>query len=101
MAVLALITLRNSQRAVKVLTVFWLAAVLLAACATQPAGVAAVGAPGFWFGLLHGVIAPFALIGSLFYDVKIYAVPNGGWWYDFGFFLGIAGTTGGGVRYAR
>jgi hypothetical protein len=91
---------RSGRRALKVLTVCALAAVL-AACATQPVLPTAVGVPGFWFGLLHGVIAPFALIGSLFSDVRIYAVPNSGWWYDLGFYLGIAGAAGGGVTYAR
>jgi hypothetical protein len=71
-------------------------ALLLAACATQPA--AAANAPGFWLGLLHGTIAPFSLIASLFWDVRIYAFPNDGGWYDFGYYLGIAGTLGGGIR---
>lgn len=65
------------------------ASTLLAACATQaPAGVEPE-APGFLMGLVHGVIAPFAWVVSLF-DPKtaIYAVPNNGGWYDFGFVLG-------------
>jgi hypothetical protein len=69
---------------------------LLAACATQPTAVAA--APGFWLGLLHGLIAPFSLIASLFWDVRIYAFPNDGGWYDFGYYLGIAGAMGGGIN---
>jgi hypothetical protein len=100
MVLLPSITARISQRALTVLAVLSLA-VVLAACATQPTQATAVGAPGFWYGLLHGLVAPFALIGSLFYDVRIYAVPNSGWWYDFGFFLGIAGAAGGGATYAR
>jgi hypothetical protein len=92
---------RNGRRAPRMLGVLLLA-IALAACATQPTQVPiAVDAPGFWHGLLHGVIAPFALIGSLFYDVRIYALPNSGWWYDFGFYLGVAGAAGGGVTYAR
>jgi hypothetical protein len=75
------------------------ASALLAACATQPSP-APGDAPGFWLGLLHGAIAPFSLIASFFYDVRMYAFPNSGWWYDFGFFLGIAGAAGGGARYA-
>jgi hypothetical protein len=71
-------------------------AVTLAARATQPAPSVA-DAPGFWLGLLHGLIAPFSLIASLFRDVRIYAYPNAGGWYDFGYYLGIAGTLGGGV----
>ena len=50
----------------------------------------AAGAPGFWLGLWHGFIFPIAWIVSLFTDkVAVYAVPNSGGWYDFGFFLGI------------
>ena len=64
---------------------------LLAACAAQQsaAGVAPA-APGFWLGLWHGFIFPVAWIVSLFVDrVAVYAVPNSGGWYDFGYFLGI------------
>jgi hypothetical protein len=33
---------------------------------------------------------------SLFSDgVRIYALPNAGRWYDFGFMLGIGGFSGG------
>jgi hypothetical protein len=64
---------------------------LLAACAaTQTGEVVKAGAPGFWLGLWHGFIFPVAFIVSLFADgVEIYAVPNGGGWYDFGYFVGI------------
>lgn len=66
-------------------------AVLLAACAARQAGDAvAASAPGFWLGLWHGFIFPVAWIVSLFVnDVAIYAVPNNGGWYDFGYFVGI------------
>lgn len=71
---------------------------LLAACARQiDAGVSeAAGTPGFLWGLWHGFIFPFAWIGSLFRpDIAVYAVPNTGGWYDFGFFLGITVLGGG------
>ena len=50
-----------------------------------------VGEPvGFWFGLWHGLIAPFSFIGSLFNDhIAVYAVNNSGGWYNFGFLLGV------------
>lgn len=49
---------------------------------------------GFWSGLWHGWIAPFAFIGSLFSDdIAVYAVNNTGGWYDFGFVLGIGGFS--------
>ena len=64
---------------------------LLSACAaTQTPAMVAPTAPGFWLGLWHGFIFPIAWIVSLFVgDVAIYAVPNNGGWYDFGYFLGI------------
>ena len=43
-----------------------------------------------WLGLWHGLIFPLAWIVSLFvHNIAIYAVPNNGGWYDFGYFLGI------------
>ena len=74
---------------------------LLSACAaTQTGATVAPAAPGFLLGLWHGFIFPVAWIVSLFMpDVAIYAVPNNGGWYDFGYFLGIvvfgAGARGG------
>ena len=65
-------------------------ALLLAACATQDAAAVAPGAPGFLHGLWHGFIFPVAWLLSLFMpEVSVYAVPNNGGWYDFGYFLGI------------
>ena len=74
---------------------------LLAACATQVATAVAPGAPGFLYGVWHGFIFPVAWFLSLFVpDVALYAVPNNGGWYDFGYFLGIVvfgvGARGGG-----
>jgi len=54
---------------------------------------------GFFGGLWHGIIAPFAWIGSLIDDdIAIYAMNNNGGWYDFGFILGIGGLAGGASR---
>jgi len=66
-------------------------AVALSACvATQDPAAVAPQAPGFLLGLWHGFIFPVAWIVSLFTDkVAVYAVPNNGGWYDFGYFLGI------------
>jgi hypothetical protein len=72
--------------------VFALVALLsLTACAATEAPTAvAPQAPGFPYGLWHGFIFPVAWVISLFTDkVAIYAVPNNGGWYDFGYFLGI------------
>ncbi len=61
---------------------------ILVGCATQP--VPAISSlPGFFSGLLHGFLILFSLIASLIVDVRIYAFPNSGWWYDFGYFLGV------------
>ena len=71
----------------------------LGACASQPAGAA--GTPAFWSGLWHGIVAPIAFIVSLFNeDVRMYAFPNAGRWYDFGFLLGIS-CWGGGAAATR
>ena len=67
------------------------AIIALSACAaTQQADAVAPTAPGFLLGLWHGFIFPVAWIVSLFVPkVAVYAVPNDGGWYDFGYFLGI------------
>jgi hypothetical protein len=66
-------------------------ALLVSACAaTQQADAVSPQAPGFLLGLWHGFIFPVAWVISLFADkVAVYAVPNNGGWYDFGYFLGI------------
>jgi len=56
---------------------------------------------GFWHGLWHGMILPFAWLVSLFdSDVAIYATYNNGGWYDFGFILGVC-TLGGSSSSSR
>ena len=65
-------------------------AALLSACARQSAAAVAAGAPGFLHGLWDGFVFPFAWLVSLFVpEVAVYAVPNNGGWYDFGYFLGV------------
>ncbi len=59
-------------------------AFVLAGCATQPAP-ATDGAPGLLSGFAHGLIAIPALLASLALEVRIYAFPNSGFWYDLGF----------------
>lgn len=64
----------------------------LAACARAvPDRVShAATSPGFLLGLWHGFIFPVAWVLSLFMPgVAIYAVPNQGGWYDFGYFVGV------------
>ena len=67
-------------------------AAALASCAHQVGSAVQHNpdTPGFLLGLWHGFIFPVAWVLSLFMpDVAIYAVPNSGGWYDFGYFLGI------------
>jgi len=66
----------------------------VASCATQPVP-SAPQPPGFFLGLFHGVTMFFSLIGGIFSDYRIYAFPNSGGWYDFGYFLGAASAFGG------
>lgn len=62
----------------------------LAACAHQVPSAVQPEAPGFLLGLWHGFIFPVAAIASFFVaDVAVYAVPNNGGWYDFGYFIGV------------
>jgi hypothetical protein len=57
---------------------------------------------GFWNGLWHGIIAPFAFIISLFSDsVGVYELHNNGNWYNFGFMIGLSIILGGGGRSSR
>ncbi|OYY75631.1 MAG: hypothetical protein B7Y43_18715 [Sphingomonas sp. 28-62-20] len=67
-----------------------LPAIALAACAHQVSNAVAPQAPGFLLGVWHGFIFPVAAILSIFVpDIAVYAVPNNGGWYDFGYFIGI------------
>lgn len=73
---------------------------LLTSCATQPAPEA-LDPPGFFTGFWNGLTIFFALMGHLFdSSIRIYAFPNSGGWYDFGFFLGAAAVLGGGASSA-
>lgn len=89
--------MRRMRRALGLLVGVALLGLALAACAaSQPAPPQQPGLPGFWLGLWQGIIAPITFVVSLFVEgVRIYAYPNAGRWYDFGFMLGIGGFTGG------
>ncbi len=80
---------------------FLAAALFTAGCATQSVEVIPVTLPGFWSGLLHGFILLFSFIASLFTEYRIYAFPNAGVWYDFGFLLGVLFFFGGGGAGSR
>jgi hypothetical protein len=53
---------------------------------------------GFWAGYWHGLVAPIALVVSLFRPgVRLYEKRNNGPWYDFGFIMGVSASLGGGA----
>jgi hypothetical protein len=71
-----------------------LALAVLAGCAVQPPGDP--DTRGFLWGLWDGAIAPISFIVSLFKDgYRIYAIPNSGVWYDFGYLIGLTCWAGG------
>ena len=67
----------------------------LAACASQPGHPAYMSwalinrIPAVFLGFFHGFLAPVTLLLSMVGDVRIYAWPNDGWPYDFGFVVGL------------
>ncbi len=68
--------------------------VLLQGCANNEAVTGCLQGQtyGFWYGLLHGIIAPVDLVLMLFRDdITVYAPNNNGVWYAFGFVLGSGG----------
>ncbi len=78
----------------KVLVFAVLLPLLLVGCATQP--VDDTVTRGFFWGLWDGAIAPISFIVSIFKDgFRIYAFPNSGLWYDFGFLIGLTCWAGG------
>jgi len=69
-------------------------------CAVQSAGNV-IDPPGFFHGLMHGFILIFSFVISLFTEYAVYAFPNSGGWYDFGFLLGVLMFFGGGGAGAK
>ena len=88
-------------------TVLSAVALSLAACASQPDAPAYFlftltnKIPSVILGLCHGLLAPLTLVASLVYKVRIYEFPNGGWWYDFGFVVGIFAWGGAGAAAGK
>ncbi len=90
----------NSKNRLFYLFLFVVATAFITSCATQSVEQIS-DPPGFLKGLLHGFIILFSFIASLFTDYSIYAFPNSGGWYDFGFLLGVMiffGGSGAGSR---
>ena len=88
------------RRRVLIFAAIFVGAFVLQSCATQPPP-ASLNPPGFLWGLLHGFLIIFSFIASLFTDYRIYAFPNSGVWYDFGYLLGAMMCLGGGGASAR
>ena len=65
---------------------------LCSGCVAHDPSAVISGGPGFFMGVWHGLIAPFALIGHLFdKSIGFYQSGNAGFSYDIGFCLGILG----------
>jgi len=84
--------------------VFWILAV------TTAAATAAAGASGCASERVSGAAATEATLPAVavvradsgtLNDVAVYAVPNTGGWYDFGFLLGASCWAGGGGAAAK
>lgn len=72
----------------------------LSACAERPMGHA--GDPAFLRGLIDGLLAPITFVLSWFSTtIRMYAFPNIGRWYDFGFLIGISAWGSGGATVTR
>lgn len=83
-----------------VLVVLVAAVLFFTGCATQSVGNIA-NPPGFLKGVFHGFILLFSFIASLFTDYEIYAFPNAGGWYNFGYLVGVMLFFGGGGAGAK
>ncbi|WP_347839199.1 hypothetical protein [uncultured Draconibacterium sp.] len=82
------------------LSIVVVAALLFTGCATQSLENV-TDPPGFLKGVLHGFILLFSFIASLFTDYEIYAFPNAGGWYNFGFLIGVMLFFSGGGAGAK
>jgi hypothetical protein len=85
----------NVIRAYKTPIFLFFCALALVSCASQPSP-SAFDPPGFLMGIVHGFCIFFSLIGSIFMDIRIYAFPNSGGFYDFGYVIGASMFLGGG-----
>ena len=56
----------------------------------------------FWMGLWQGAIIFLSFVASWFdNDVVLYQVNNNGFWYNLGYFVGIAIAVGGSAKGSR
>ncbi|ADY13515.1 hypothetical protein [Sphaerochaeta globosa] len=83
------------KKPVLLLCVSLIVILLLSGCLARDAMQPTSNVAGFFLGVWHGWMAPIALIVRLFNPaIRIYAVHNTGWWYEFGFYLAIVGGFG-------
>lgn len=76
------------------LSIVLVSAFVFCGCATQ--SFKNIGdLPGFFKGLFHGFTILFSFIAGFFTDYEIYAFPNSGAWYDFGYLIGVMSFFGG------
>lgn len=80
------------MKRMSILTTLVFVVLFLSGCAQAGGGDYSYSFVG---GFIHGLILPFAFIGSLFMDnVAIYAINNSGGWYDFGYVVGASAIFG-------
>lgn len=83
------------MKRISTLLVLLVLAIVLSSCAAGFSNHDDSYRAGFFRGIWHGWIAPISLIWHFFNpNVRIYEPFNTGWWYDFGFYLAIAGGFG-------
>lgn len=85
----------------KIWYVFVMVVLLLSGCADHVTfdQAAQITQVGFWHGLWHGLILPFAFMVSLFDEtVSVYAIYNNGAMYNLGFVIGACIIFGGSAK---
>lgn len=100
----------NGLHHVRTLPLLLLCAVVVTGCAAHYTPEAVRDPYGFWSGIWHGFVAPWAILANLiswalgllgisFMDsIQIIGRPNTGWgWYYVGFLIGLC-SYGGGAR---
>lgn len=70
---------------------------LLAGCMPGDGAATPSKPAGFFWGIWHGWIAPFSLIGEIFFNrgLHIYESYNTGWSYDLGYYMAVISGFGG------
>ncbi len=90
----------NYKQAFKNIAIITGGGLLVSGCAyVAPVDISST--PGFFIGFFHGLISFVTMVLSFFTDVKMYATPNTGSWYDLGFVFGVMCVYGGGAKGSR